>query len=509
MDQSTQPSSRCRMDARARLLPASMNRYAAALVVILSAVALMAPRIPAQTRPKLADYFTQIPQTVLDARYSPLRLSQYTWNEDLDGDGNQDLVVLGFNYPFSGVYDVTEPNFDVPQPGRVFLGDGNGHFAAAPTNLFPIDTLQMVFPRKVLFADFNADGRPDMFISTIGWDILPSPGEQNRLYLSRPEGGWRDATDTLPQLRDYSHSAAAGDISGRGVIDIFVGNVKPALNAIRAYTLLNNGSGQFTQMSANLPVGNNQVLDQTTGHRYPGATLADLNDDGLPELIVTGNSTDRSRPSTILWNRLGVFVETDATALPAPVTFTGHYDTDVQRIDVNQDGLPDLVLVGGQNTSLSSGWFVQILVNQGNRQFVDETADRVPPGDGGGGTEGVSTSAPAAHWVRVLDFNQDGAPDFSVEVQPNGPLQFPLPLGQPLVWLNDGTGHFSTLKVGDFVTLGQEGQLGMGHLVATRNGFSFISTTYNGNPGGWPLSLRGLLATKPYRITPSPRALHQ
>jgi len=250
------------MDARALpLLPASMKRYAAALLVILSAVALMAPGIPAQTRPKLADYFTPIPQTVLDARYSPLRLSQDTWNEDLDGDGNQDVVVLGFNYPFSGVYDVTEPNFDVPQPGRVFLGDGNGRFTAAPTNLFPIDTLQMVFPKKVLFADFNADGRPDMFISTIGWDILPSPGEQNRLFLSRPEGGWQDATGTLPQLRDYSNSAAAGDISGRGVIDIFVGNVKPALNLIRAYTLLNNGSGLFTQMSANLPVGNNQLLE--------------------------------------------------------------------------------------------------------------------------------------------------------------------------------------------------------------------------------------------------------
>jgi hypothetical protein len=365
-----------------------------------------------------------------------------------------------------------------------------------------------VFPRKVLFADFNADGRPDMFVSTIGWDILPSPGEQNRLYLSRPEGGWRDATDTLPQLRDYSHSAAGGDISGRGVIDIFVGNVKPALNAIRPYTLLNNGTGQFTQSSTNIPVKDRELLDNTVGaSRYPGATLADLNDDGLPELIVTGDNKDTPRPSTILWNRQGVFVNTDITSLPAPTIFTNsHQDADAQRIDVNQDGLSDLVLVGGQNSSLSSGWFVQILVNQGNRQFVDETADRVPPGEGGGGTEGVSTSAPAAHWVQVLDFNQDGAPDFSVEVQPNGVLHLPLPLGQPLVYLNDGTGHFSTLKVGDFVTLGQEDRLGLSHLMPTRNGFSFISTTYNGNPGGWPLSIRGLLATKPYRTT-APRAL--
>ena len=111
-----------------------------------------------------------------------------------------------------------------PQPGRVFLGDGDGRFSPAPANLFPVDTLLTVHPRKVLFADFNADGRADMFISSDGWDADPFPGEQNRLYLSRPEGGWRDATANLPQLSDFSHTSAAGDISGRGVLDIFVGN---------------------------------------------------------------------------------------------------------------------------------------------------------------------------------------------------------------------------------------------------------------------------------------------
>ena len=91
-------------------------------------------------------------------------------------------------------------------------------------NLFPVDTLLTVHPRKVLFADFNADGRPDMFISSDGWDVDPFPGEQNRLYLSRPEGGWRDATANLPRISDHSHTSAVGDISGRGLIDIFVGN---------------------------------------------------------------------------------------------------------------------------------------------------------------------------------------------------------------------------------------------------------------------------------------------
>ena len=192
------------------------TRLRVALVVV-SAVALTTEWVTAQQapRPLLADYYTPITATSIDRGYAPLSVGLET--ADLNGDGHQDLVVLGFNFPASGVVNV-------PQPGRVFFGDGDGHFVPAPADLFPVDTLHTVTPGKVLFDDFNADGRPDMFVSNFGFDAPPWPGEQNRLYLSRPEGGWRDATASLPQLDDPSHSAAAGDITGRGLVDIFVGN---------------------------------------------------------------------------------------------------------------------------------------------------------------------------------------------------------------------------------------------------------------------------------------------
>lgn len=157
-------------------------------------------------------------------------------SEDLNGDGDQDLVVLGAT-------NMSSRSYNIPQPGRVFLGDGNGRFVPASTDLFPVDTLKTVTPRKILFADFNADRRPDMFISSHGWDAPPWPGEQNRLYLSLPGGGWRDATATLPRSSDFSHSSAAGDISGRGLIDMFVGNGYLRHNDGEPYVLLNDGGG--------------------------------------------------------------------------------------------------------------------------------------------------------------------------------------------------------------------------------------------------------------------------
>jgi hypothetical protein len=362
-----------------------------------------------------------------------------------------------------------------------------------------------VTPSEVLFADFNVDGRLDMFVGGHGWDAPPFPGEQNHLYLSLPEGGWRDATATLPQLSDMSVTAAAGDISGRGLLDIFVGNGLIGLAGVGHYTLLNTGSGQFTRTTANLPVGQRncgnpgQVPCKLLDYAIQGATLTDLNGDGLPELLVTGRANSNIPSETILWNRAGVFVDTDKTELPASAVILTNtrWDMDVERIDVNQDGLPDLVLLGTQSPSYA-GWFVQILVNKGNRQFVDETADRVPQGEAFGGTNGASgTSIPL--WSQVLDFNKDGAPDFFLRLGAGSPGRFQP--DQPLIWLNDGTGHFSTLKVGDFVAAGREALLGGSpHLVATRYGYSFI--TPRSFPGSGGLRLTGLLAAKPYLITP-------
>jgi hypothetical protein len=456
------------------------------LIVLAAAVALNSQRVPAQTSPRLADYFTPIPRNVLDAGYTPAGIFHAIG--DVNGDRYDDLIVLGAWYPGGGVTCCT------PQPGRVYLSDGDGHFSPAPADLFPVDTLLTVHPRKVLFADFNADGRPDMFISSHGWDADPFPGEQNRLYLSRPDGGWRDATANLPEISDFSHSSAAGDVSGRGVIDIFVGN---GYGRISPYFLLNTGSGQFTPTRTNIPAGTNQFLAITA---FPSSTLTDLNGDGLPELVVGCEG----RGTTILWNRAGVFVETDRTELPPTAAFrTTHTDYDVQRIDVNQDGLPDLVIVGTQRRFFR-GWFVQVLINKGNRQFVDETATRVPPGEASAGIEessGASASAPdttpSALWVRVLDFNQDGAPDFAVEFNATGS---PFTQDQPVVWLNDGAGHFSTLKARDFVAAGNESSvLGGPHLIATRNGYSFIGPQLFGNNLGLWIQ-GGLLATRPYRL---------
>ena len=480
-------------DTREQLQPAYMDRTLTADRTPVRAAHVMELREAVEVledhTPSLEPYYTMLPRDVIDPGYRPH--GHNSASTDLDGDGNEDLVLLGYTYPTS---DVTAANYR-PQPGRVFLGDGDGGFRRAPAELFPVDTLNTVSPRKAPFGDLNGDGLPDMFIAGHGWDAEPFPGEQNRLYLSRPGGGWRDATSELPRLTDFTHSAAIGDIRGLGLPDIVVGNIGDD-DRILPYVLLNGGDDSFLLDRTILPVyGKTMNFYTNGGYAITGTVLTDLDGDGLPELVATGEGSRRHgrAGSFVFWNRAGAFSEQDKTILPTPAPFThGHIDLDAAALDADGDGLLDLVVVGTQMNPFYDGWFVQLLMNRGDGTFADETSLRLQPHEQSSGNAGVATGAPWAFWVDVVDFNGDETADFVMT-----PTAGDLRPNQPLIWLNDGSGRFSALKVHDFVRPGYEWLLLDAPLVRTRHGYSYIVT--QSYPGSGGLILTGLLATQPYR----------
>ena len=94
--------------------------------------------------PSLQSYYAHLPIDVIDPGYSPD--GTFVASADLDNDGNEDLIILGADYPDG------ESSSYRPRPGRVYLGDGDGGFARAPSDLFPVDTLNTVHPRNVPLA---------------------------------------------------------------------------------------------------------------------------------------------------------------------------------------------------------------------------------------------------------------------------------------------------------------------------------------------------------------------
>jgi hypothetical protein len=434
--------------------------------------------------PTLSAYYRFTNLTVVD----PSLTSKNTFTiraPDLNGDGKEDMLVLGAYYPDGSTSYA-------PQRGSVLFSDGNGGFRPATAAEFPINALTTVHPRKVVYADFNGDGRTDFFVADHGYDAPPFPGAQNRLFLSRPDGGFDDATARLPQVSDYSHSATTGDIDGDGDVDIFVGNGYDSPGHVLAYMLMNDGSGNFTQTRANIPAFAGSVLDFTSSHHFPGSTLTDLDGDNLPELLITadaGAPYDVLRQSIVLWNKNGSFSEAAMTKLPAPAGLPSHIDMDIQKMDFNGDGKQDLVVVGTNGSPFYDGAYVQLLRNDGNG-FTDVTAAGMSAQDALTAAANNYTDAPWAQWLKVLDFNGDGVMDFTIEY--NGMLR----QSTPLVWLNDGAGHFTTLKVGDFVAPGDEWRMAGGHFYQTDNGYSYVTTQYSGGPG---VTVVGMVATQAYR----------
>jgi hypothetical protein len=110
---------------------------------------------------------------------------------------------------------------------------------------------------------------------------------------------------------------------------------------------------------------------------FHGASSADVNGDGLPDVVVTGSSDNRSL--VFLINQGDGTFRSDFGRLPR--SFEGKNYYAVTLVDVNGDGLLDLLLGGHewQNQSVT-----RLLLNPGNYDFSSVPFIDLPavPGDG-------------------------------------------------------------------------------------------------------------------------------
>lgn len=332
---------------------------------------------------------------------------------DVNGDGRDDIIMGVANLPGFGQ--------ETPASLRVLLNQGNGTFKEDDASIASGPLPKRVHPRHVFCADFNGDGRQDVFVAAHGWDAPPFPMELNALLVSS-NGRWVDQSATLPQTPAFTHTAALADIDGDGDIDIYVGSNSKGPSP---YFLINDGHGKFTADTTRLPPDMPAVAEQQLT-----SALVDINNDGFPDLVLPAY---RDREGRVLMNdRTGRFTgSAKALPKPPPVPRGGSviFAMWVEPLDVDGDGWMDLVLVF-TNSSSANGTALQLLRNDRAGGFIDETQNRFA------GSQNSSDEG----WVdmlRAVDINGDGALDLVATL-----YQGKTTVETPFLWLNDGNGRF-------------------------------------------------------------------
>jgi hypothetical protein len=321
---------------------------------------------------------------------------------DLNGDGRLDII--------SGRFYSPAQNASIPL--EVLINNGNGSFSNGANSSVPGGVPSTTHPREFVTADFNGDGKLDLFIADHGYDAAPFPGAQNRLLLSSG-ATYVDATNSnLPAIIDFTHSAAAGDIDHDGDIDIYVGNLY-GQGQVPPYFLINNGAGIFTRVDNLLP----PAIVDLNQNKWVTSELGDLNHDGFPDLFL---GSDVGNSSAIVWNDgTGHFV--NPSSLPSEPFGPSSIALDSHILDLNGDGLNDLVVVFTRSDYTDRA--VTVWMNHGGGNFVDETSERI---------NYVTQTGGWIKYVNFADFNGDGALDFITE--PAG--------GSSEVLINNGDGFF-------------------------------------------------------------------
>lgn len=286
-----------------------------------------------------------------------------TWG-DYNNDGFLDMYFSDRNLPMNStsVYS------------NLYTNNGKGGFVRTTGGMHSV-----TFSSPVWF-DFNNDGHLDLVISGLTnanyrWNDITTALKENvaYLYINQGNGSFKELQNCglLPIYNGKEggnghNGIAVGDYDNDGYTDIIMqgfDDLTRATNdydvdAVRALYLYRNINGERFEIQPT-PVMGNKPLHGLTGG---SVVMQDLDGDGWLDILASGYGYSRKSEHQIYWNNGdGTFSEEFIPMLPL-------CSSSCSVADLNNDGLPDLVLTGVFSETDRKNMY--ICKNNGDRTFT-------------------------------------------------------------------------------------------------------------------------------------------
>jgi hypothetical protein len=333
---------------------------------------------------------------------------------DYDNDGRVDLFVTNFG------------------PDRLYRNRGDGTFEQVAERAGVADP---GWNSGSAFFDADGDGDLDLYVASyiectmdealaakrsIMWrdtvKVLVGPfglrGGRDHFYRNNGDGTFSDATDEVGMTdtaESYGLGVLASDLDLDGDIDVYVAN-----DSNPNFLYRNEGNGTFTEIGTWSGAG---LSGEGAAQAGMGVDAADIDGDGLPEILVTNFAQD----SATIYRNHGELMFTDESAAQGLKTITREalkwgcaffdydLDADVDAAIVNGHIYPQVDSAPALNESYKQ---LPFLLRNDNGKLVD-VSRKAGPG---------FQKAVSARGLAVGDYDDDGDPDLLVTAIDSPPL---------------------------------------------------------------------------------------
>ena len=307
----------------------------------------------------------------------------------------------------------------------IFMGDENGYDGNRRLELLGMSAVDTIM------ADFNDDGRPDVFICNCNESVI-SEDWGSYIYYRNEMGEYKpEDMVTLPTIR--AHGCAVGDFSHSGYLDIITGGIlnreirifrggPDGYSMDRMDTLVFGPDPEaYEPLPFVTPTPNSNMSEEEEANCAKWGELrwmyaADFNGDGWLDLFV---SNIGSGHAYIFWNGPDGFSMDRKTVLNAEGAICANV------ADLNKNGYPDLIIGCHYSPSKASQYETYVIIYWGGPDGYQEHRKTMLPGFG-------------ANAVSIGDFNGDGWLDIYACAYNNGRFRDL----NSYVYFNDH-GHFS------------------------------------------------------------------